>query len=227
VTVRVLLADDQVLIRSGFAALIGSADDLAVVGEAGDGAEAVRLAAVLRPDVVLMDIRMPGVDGLTAARQITGSPALGDVRVIVLTTFEADEYVFEALRSGASGFLGKSVEPDELLDAIRVVAGGEALLSPRATRSLIARFLADPRAAAPAADDPTLDVLTEREREMVSLAAHGLSNEDIAKRLYLSPLTVKTHVNRAMMKLHARDRAQLVVLAYQTGLVRAGDAEPR
>jgi DNA-binding NarL/FixJ family response regulator len=227
VTVRVLLADDQVLIRSGFAALIGSADDLAVVGEAGDGAEAVRLAAVLRPDVVLMDIRMPGVDGLTAARQITGSPALGDVRVIVLTTFEADEYVFEALRSGASGFLGKSVEPDELLDAIRVVAGGEALLSPRATRSLIARFLADPRAAAPAADDPTLDVLTEREREMVSLAAHGLSNEDIAKRLYLSPLTVKTHVNRAMMKLHARDRAQLVVLAYQTGLVRAGDADPR
>jgi DNA-binding NarL/FixJ family response regulator len=227
VTVRVLLADDQVLIRSGFAALIGSADDLAVVGEAGDGAEVVRLATVLRPDVVLMDIRMPGMDGLTAARQITDSPELGEVRVIVLTTFEADEYVFEALRSGASGFLGKSVEPDELLDAIRVVAGGEALLSPRATRSLIARFLADPRAGAPTADDPTLDVLTEREREMVSLAAHGLSNEDIAKRLYLSPLTVKTHVNRAMTKLHARDRAQLVVLAYQTGLVRAGDAEPR
>jgi len=227
VTVRVLLADDQVLIRSGFAALIGSADDLAVVGEAGNGAEAVRLATALCPDVVLMDIRMPGMDGLTAARQITDSPELGEVRVIVLTTFEADEYVFEALRSGASGFLGKSVEPDELLDAIRVVAGGEALLSPRATRSLIARFLAEPREGAPAANDPTLDVLTEREREMVSLAAHGLSNEDIAKRLYLSPLTVKTHVNRAMTKLHARDRAQLVVLAYQTGLVRAGDAEPR
>jgi DNA-binding NarL/FixJ family response regulator len=226
-TVRVLLADDQVLIRSGFAALIGSADDLAVVGEAGDGAEAVQQAAALRPDVVLMDIRMPGVDGLTAARQITGSQELADVRVIVLTTFEADEYVFEALRSGASGFLGKSVEPEELLDAIRVVARGEALLSPRATRSLIARFLAEPRSPEPGAADATLDVLTEREREMVTLAAHGLSNEDIATRLYLSPLTVKTHINRAMSKLQVRDRAQLVVLAYQTGLVQAGDAEPR
>jgi DNA-binding NarL/FixJ family response regulator len=226
-SVRVLVADDQVLIRSGFAALIGSAGDLEVVGEARDGAEAVRRATELRPDVVLMDIRMPGVDGLTAARQITGSPGLADVRVIVLTTFEADEYVFEALRSGASGFLGKSVEPEELLDAIRVVARGEALLSPRATRSLIARFLAGPHSGEPAAGDPTLDVLTEREREMVTLAAHGLSNEDIAGRLYLSPLTVKTHVNRAMSKLRVRDRAQLVVLAYQTGLVRAGDTEPR
>jgi DNA-binding NarL/FixJ family response regulator len=227
VTIRVLLADDQVLIRSGFAALIGSADDLQVVGEAGDGAEAVRAAAELRPDVVLMDIRMPGVDGLTAARQIAGSAELADVRVIVLTTFEADEYVFEALRSGASGFLGKSVEPEELLDAIRVVAQGEALLSPRATSSLIARFLAEPRSAAPAAANATLDVLTDREREMVTLVAHGLSNDDIAGRLYLSPLTVKTHVNRAMSKLQVRDRAQLVVLAYQSGLVRAGDAEPR
>ena len=231
-TVRVLLADDQVLIRSGFAALVNSADDLEVVGAAGDGAEAVRQAGALRPDVVLMDIRMPGVDGLTAARQIAASPDLSEVRIIVLTTFEADEYVVEALRSGASGFLGKSVEPDELLDAIRVVARGDALLSPRATRSLIARFLAQPGRsgpdpAGPAPVDAALDVLTEREREMVALVAHGLSNEDIAARLHLSPLTVKTHVNRAMSKLRARDRAQLVVLAYQTGLVRAGDTYPR
>jgi DNA-binding NarL/FixJ family response regulator len=231
-TVRVLLADDQVLIRSGFAALVNSADDLKVVGEAGDGTEAVRQAGALRPDVVLMDIRMPGVDGLTAARQIAASPDLSEVRIIVLTTFEADEYVVEALRSGASGFLGKSVEPDELLDAIRVVARGDALLSPRATRSLIARFLAQPGRsgpdpAGPAPVDAALDVLTEREREMVALVAHGLSNEDIAARLHLSPLTVKTHVNRAMSKLRARDRAQLVVLAYQTGLVRAGDTYPR
>jgi DNA-binding NarL/FixJ family response regulator len=226
-TVRVLLADDQVLIRSGFAALIGSDDRLAVVGEASDGAEAVRQAFALRPDVVLMDIRMPDMDGLTAAKQITESPELADVRVIVLTTFEADEYVLDALRSGASGFLGKSVEPEELLDAIRVVAGGDALLSPRATRSLIARFLATPEQGGPAVPDATLDVLTDREREMVALVAHGLSNEDIATRLFLSPLTVKTHVNRAMSKLRARDRAQLVVLAYQTGLVRAGDPDPR
>jgi DNA-binding NarL/FixJ family response regulator len=226
-TVRVLLADDQVLIRSGFAALIGSDDRLAVVGEASDGAEAVRQAFALRPDVVLMDIRMPDMDGLTAAKQITESPELADVRVIVLTTFEADEYVLDALRSGAIGFLGKSVEPEELLDAIRVVAGGDALLSPRATRSLIARFLATPEQGGPAVPDATLDVLTDREREMVALVAHGLSNEDIATRLFLSPLTVKTHVNRAMSKLRARDRAQLVVLAYQTGLVRAGDPDPR
>ena len=224
-TVRVLLADDQVLIRSGFAALIGSADDLEVVGESGDGADAVRQAGVLRPDVVLMDIRMPGVDGLTAARQITASPELSGVRVIVLTTFEADEYVVEALRSGASGFLGKSVEPDELLDAIRVVARGDALLSPRATRSLIARFLAQPGGAGPDPADGTLDVLTDRERELVALVAHGLTNEAIAARLHLSPLTVKTHINRAMSKLGARDRSQLVVVAYQTGLVRAG-ADP-
>ncbi|HYH25758.1 MAG TPA: response regulator transcription factor [Blastococcus sp.] len=226
-TIRVLLADDQVLIRSGFAALVNSADDLEVVGEAGDGADAVRQAAALLPDVVLMDIRMPGVDGLTAARQITASPALSAVRVIVLTTFEADEYVVEALRSGASGFLGKSVEPDELLDAIRVVARGDALLSPRATRGLIARFLAQPGRSGPDRAAGTLDVLTEREREMVTLVAHGLSNEDIAARLTLSPLTVKTHINRAMSKLDVRDRAQLVVLAYQTGLVQAGTPDPR
>jgi DNA-binding NarL/FixJ family response regulator len=226
-TVRVLLADDQVLIRSGFAALINSAHDLEVVGEAGDGADAVRQAAALLPDVVLMDIRMPGVDGLTAARRISASPGLSGVRVIVLTTFEADEYVVEALRSGASGFLGKSVEPDELLDAIRVVARGDALLSPRATRGLIARFLAQPDQPGPDTAGGTLDVLTEREREMVTLVAHGLSNDDIAARLHLSPLTVKTHINRAMSKLDVRDRAQLVVLAYQTGLVRAGTPDAR
>jgi DNA-binding NarL/FixJ family response regulator len=222
VTLRVLLADDQVLIRSGFAALINSAPDLEVVGEAGDGDEAVRQAVALRPDVILMDIRMPGTDGLTAARTITATPGLADVRIIVLTTFEADEYVLEALRSGASGFLGKSVEPDELLEAIRVVAGGDALLSPRATSSLIARFLAQPREGAPDVVPAALEGLTDREREIVTLVALGSSNQDIADQLYLSPLTVKTHVNRAMAKLGVRDRAQLVVLAYQTGLVRAG-----
>ncbi|RBY74708.1 DNA-binding response regulator [Blastococcus sp. TF02-09] len=226
-TLRVLLADDQVLIRSGFAALIGSADDLEVVGEAGNGDEAVRRTRELRPDVVLMDIRMPGTDGLAAARAITGAPELSDVKVIVLTTFEADDYVLEALRSGASGFLGKSVEPEELLEAIRVVARGEALLSPRATRSLIARFLAQPQDGAPDVVPGALDVLTDREREIVALVALGLSNSDIAGRLFLSPLTVKTHVNRAMSKLGVRDRAQLVVIAYQTGLVRAGETDPR
>ncbi len=225
-TVRVLLADDQVLIRSGFAALISSSDDLVVVGEAGEGAQALEQARALRPDVVLMDIRMPGMDGLTAAREITRAPDLADVRVIVLTTFEADEYVVDALRAGASGFLGKSVEPEELLDAIRIVARGDALLSPAATRSLIARFLAEPateQSRRPAGTPDALSLLTDREREMVVFAAHGLSNEDIAGRLFLSPLTVKTHLNRAMAKLSVRDRAQLVVLAYQSGLVRPED----
>ena len=228
-TTRVLLADDQVLIRSGFAALIASSDDLVVVGEAGDGAAALDQARRLRPDVVLMDIRMPGMDGLTAARQMTADPDLVDVRIIVLTTFEADEYVLDALRAGASGFLGKSVEPEELLDAIRVVARGDSLLSPRATRSLIARFLSDPaprRSAEPATTPAVFAELTDREREMVVFAAHGLSNEEIAGRLFLSPLTVKTHLNRAMSKLSVRDRAQLVVLAYQSGLVSPEDGPP-
>jgi DNA-binding NarL/FixJ family response regulator len=225
-TLRVLIADDQVLIRSGFAALIGSAEDIEVVGEAGDGAAAVRQALDLRPDVVLMDIRMPGMDGLTAAKAITSAPELADVRIIMLTTFEVDEYVLEGLRSGASGFLGKSVEPEELLEAIRVVSRGDALLSPRATRSLIARFLAQPADGTPDVRPPALEGLTDREREILALVALGLSNSDIATRLFLSPLTVKTHVNRAMSKLGVRDRAQLVVIAYQTGLVRAGDTEP-
>ena len=216
-----LVVDDQALIRAGFSAIIGSEPDLVVVGEAATGAEAIDRARALRPDVVLMDIRMPGTDGLTAARTITATPGLADVRIIVLTTFEADEYVLEALRSGASGFLGKSVEPDELLDAIRVVARGDALLSPRATRSLIARFLAQPREGAADVVRAELGSLTDREREIVGLVALGSSNQDIADRLFLSPLTVKTHVNRAMAKLGVRDRAQLVVLAYQTGLVRA------
>lgn len=219
----VLLADDQALIRAGFAALIGSTTDLRVVGEAGTGREAVTAARALRPDVVLMDLRMPELDGLQATREITSDPALEGVRILVLTTFEADDQVLAALRAGASGFLGKGVGPAQLLDGIRTVAAGEALLSPRATRGLIARYLATPMAAARDAHGGTLDLLTEREREVVALVGRGLSNEQIAADLVLSPLTVKTHVNRAMAKVGARDRAQLVVLAYQTGLVRAGD----
>ncbi|MFF4889363.1 response regulator [Micromonospora chersina] len=219
-TVRVLLADDQTLIRAGFRVLIDSAPDLTVVGEAATGREAVARARDTRADVVLMDIRMPDLDGLAATREITADEDLAGVRVLVLTTFEVDEYVFEALRAGASGFLGKGVEPAELLDAIRTVAAGDALLSPKATRGLIARFLAQPEPEPPASPD-RLRALTEREREVLTLVATGLSNEQIAERLVVSPLTAKTHVNRAMAKLGARDRAQLVVFAYQTGLVRA------
>lgn len=222
-TIRVLLADDQALIRGGFAALIRSADDMLVVGEAVDGADALRQARDLRPDVVLMDIRMPGTDGISATQLITDDPGLSDVKVLILTTFEADDHVLAALRAGASGFLGKGVEPAELLDGIRVVAAGDALLSPRATRGLIDRYLAQPSNGAVEAVDRSLDVLTDREREVVALVAHGLSNDQIAARLFVSPLTAKTHVNRSMTKLGVRDRAQLVVIAYQTGLVRAGD----
>ncbi|MDG4800337.1 response regulator transcription factor [Micromonospora sp. WMMD980] len=224
-SVRVLLADDQTLIRAGFRALIDSAPDLLVVGEAATGREAVERARATRADVVLMDIRMPDLDGLAATREITADEDLAGVKVLILTTFEVDEYVFEALRAGASGFLGKGVEPVELLDAIRTVAAGEALLSPKATRGLITRFLAQPEPR-PGATPERLRVLTEREREVVALVAAGLSNEQIAQRLVVSPLTAKTHVNRAMAKLDARDRAQLVVIAYQSGLVRA-DPPPR
>lgn len=223
--IRVLVADDQRLIRAGFATLISTAPDLQVVGEAVDGADAVRQTRATGPDVVLMDIRMPGTDGLSATELITQDPELAAVKVLVLTTFEADEYVVAALRSGASGFLGKGVDPDDLLEAIRVVAAGESLLSPRATSALIGRFLSRPSDGAQ--DDgagPPLAELTQREREVVALAAQGLSNDDIAGQLFLSTLTVKTHVNRAMSKLAARDRAQLVVHAYQSGLVRAGRA---
>jgi DNA-binding NarL/FixJ family response regulator len=218
--IRVLLADDQKLIRAGFRVLIDSAPDLEVVGEAATGREAVDLVRTMRADVVLMDIRMPELDGLAATREITGDDDLAGVRVLILTTFEVDEYVFQALRAGASGFLGKGVDPTELLDAIRVVAGGDALLSAKATRSLIERFLAQPDDSPQAAPE-ALRALTDREREVLVLVAAGLSNDDIAERLVVSPLTAKTHVNRAMMKLGARDRAQLVVIAYQTGLVRA------
>ncbi len=217
-TVRVLLADDQALIRSGFRALINTASDLEVVGEAANGAEAVDMARSTRADVVVMDIRMPEVDGIEATRRISRDDDLAGVRVLVLTTFEDDEYVLDAVRAGASGFLGKSVEPQLLLEAIRTVADGEALLSPRATRALIGRYLQPPQE--PIAAPSSLSALTDRERELVALVAEGLSNESIAAQLVLSPLTVKTHINRAMMKLDARDRAQLVVMAYQSGLVR-------
>jgi len=222
VTIRVLLADDQVLIRTGLRGIIESAPDLEVVGEAATGREAVELARSARADVVLMDIRMPEVDGLQATQQISADDDLAGVRVLILTTFELDEYVLRALRAGASGFLGKGATPTELLDAIRTVADGDSLLSPKATQTLIARFLtsADP---GPHPDATVLDVLTDREREVLALVALGLSNEEIATRLYLAPSTAKTHVNRAMTKLGVRDRAQLVVIAYQAGLVRPGD----
>ncbi len=217
--IRVLLADDQSLVRAGFRALLDAQPDIEVVAEAADGERAVRTVRELRPDVVLMDIRMPVLDGLAATRRITGDDGLRDVRVVMLTTFELDEYVFEAIRSGASGFLVKHTEPDELLRAVRAVVDGDALLSPGVPRRLIAEFAA--RSKEPAAL-PELARLTEREREVMALVGIGLSNEEIARRLVVSPLTAKTHVSRTMVKLGARDRAQLVVLAYESGLVRPG-----
>jgi DNA-binding NarL/FixJ family response regulator len=222
-TIRVLLADDQALLRSAFHVLVDSEPDMEVVGEASDGAEAVRLTRERDADVVLMDIRMPGTDGLAATRLISADPALAHVRVVMLTTFEVDEYVVRSLRAGASGFLGKGSEPEELLNAIRVAAGGEALLSPAATKGLIARFLAQGEEGDDGRDPAharRLEALTVREREVLVQVAGGHSNDEIAERLQVSPLTVKTHVNRAMAKLGARDRAQLVVIAYESGLVR-------
>ncbi|MFE0130061.1 response regulator [Streptomyces sp. NPDC059037] len=217
--IRVLLADDQSLVRAGFKALLDAQRDIEVAGEAADGEEAVRMVRELRPDVVLMDIRMPLLDGLAATRRITDEPDLNGVKVVMLTTFELDEYVFEAIRAGASGFLVKDTEPEELLRAVRAVVDGDALLSPGVTRRLIAEFAA--RSKEPAAAEPLAE-LTEREREVMALVGIGLSNEEIARRLVVSPLTAKTHVSRTMVKLGARDRAQLVVLAYESGLVRPG-----
>lgn len=217
--IRVVLADDQLLVRAGFRALLAAQPDIEVTGEACDGAEAVAVVDELRPDVVLMDIRMPVLDGLAATRRITADESLAHVKVVMLTTFELDEYVFEAIRSGASGFLVKDTEPEELLRAVRAVVAGDALLSPGVTRRLIAEFAA--RSKSPALPEG-LGRLTEREREVMALVGMGLSNEEIARRLVVSPLTAKTHVSRTMVKLGARDRAQLVVLAYESGLVRPG-----
>ncbi|MEU9625485.1 response regulator [Streptomyces luteogriseus] len=220
-SIRVLLADDQALLRATFRILIDSCADMEVVAEASDGAEAVALTRRFHPDIVLMDIRMPGTDGLTATSELCADPELSATRVLILTTFETEDYVAQALRAGASGFLGKDVTADTLLSGLRTVASGEALLSPVATRTLITRFLMAPASGAGLAPPERLAELTVREREVMALAAEGRSNTEIAEDLTLSPLTVRTHIHRAMTKLHARDRAQLVVIAYQTGLVRA------
>lgn len=218
-SIRVVIADDQALLRGGFRILIDSADDLEVVGEAETGYEAIEVVRRTTPDIVLMDIRMPELDGLAATREITADPDLDSVRIVILTTYEVDEYVLQALRAGACGFLGKGMRPAELPEAIRVAARGEALLSPKATQTLITRYLSLPDGP-PAALSGELAELTDREREIVALVAEGLSNQAIAEYLVISRQTVRTHVHRAMAKIGARDRAQLVVSAYQTGLVR-------
>jgi DNA-binding NarL/FixJ family response regulator len=215
--IRVLLADDQALVRGGFRSLLDARDDIEVVGEAADGYQAVSLAKALVPDVVLMDIRMPDLDGLEATRQIAAEPRLAGVRIVILTTFGLDEYLFDALRYGASGFLVKDTEPADLVTAVRVVAAGDSLISPGMTRRLVEEFATRAKPSRPATE---LDVLTEREREVLGLVAGGLTNDEIAERLYMSPATARTHVSRTMTKLGARDRTQLVVLAYETGLVR-------
>jgi DNA-binding NarL/FixJ family response regulator len=221
--ISVALADDQALVRAGFRALLDAEADITVVAEAADGEEAVEVARRHRPDVVLMDVRMPRTDGLRATARVSADPTLAGTRVIVLTTFELDEYVFGALRAGAAGFLLKDMEPADLVEAVRIVAAGDALLAPRHTRRLIEAFVQQ-AGAAPAGDDRRLEDLTAREREVLTLVGQGLSNAEIAARLVLSPLTAKTHVARLFMKLDARDRAQLVVLAYETGLVVPGRA---
>ncbi|MFP5257251.1 MAG: response regulator [Acidimicrobiia bacterium] len=221
-TIRVVVADDQVLVRSGFSMLLGGESDIEVVGEAGNGAEAVALVARERPDVVLMDVRMPVMDGLEATRRITGDESLAGTHVVILTTFDLDEYVHEALRAGASGFLLKDTLPVELISAARVVAAGDALISPKITRRLIEEFAKRPEPGVAAAGEAALAQLTEREREVLETVARGHSNAEIAAELYVSPATVKTHISRLLMKLGARDRAQLVMIAYETGLVAPG-----
>jgi len=218
--IRVLVADDQALVRAGFVALLDAQDGITVVAEADTGTAALAAARELRPDVVLMDIRMPEMDGLAATRAIAADPALAEVRVVVLTTFELDEYVFEAMRTGASGFLVKHTEPAELVRAVRVVADGEALLSPSVTRRLVSEFAA--RTKQSAGPSPALAKLTSREREVMALVAEGLTNAEIGERLFMSPATARTHVSRILTKLGARDRTQLVVMAYESGLVRPG-----
>jgi DNA-binding NarL/FixJ family response regulator len=221
-SIRVALVDDQALLRATFALLINSVPDMEIVGEAGTGTEAVQVTKRNRPDVIVMDIRMPDMDGIQATQAISADPDLRDVKVLILTTFETEDMIVEALRAGASGFLGKGVEPEALLDAVRIVANGESLLSPAATAAVISHVICRPATSISAAQNARLDQLTPREREILTLVGLGLSNDEIARRAVISPVTAKTHVNRAMTKLGARDRAQLVIVAYETGLVTPG-----